>query len=448
MGTVFIVHCVDTEGPLYESNDVIFEQIKKIYGIEIENTKKNYELLYNGSWNFNENKKGIEELLRNHKVVTKGSWNEIDKMLERITSYRYRHELPDSEGNGWIYNWFCMDHVGFWGENPRKRDSGHHKVFDHYNLMIKKQNVGDIIQFHHHPVSFSGNYNDSGTAYWGRDTLNEILARKIIDREWFPSVYRPGFHTERPDSHWFLEQWIPFDYGNQAMDYADSEQIDLSDGRFGDWRHAPKEWFPYHPSHDDYQVKGNCHRWITRCLNMKARIRELGEKDVNEAFELASKGKDIILAFTDHDYKNMEWEINRVRKMIQNASVQFKNVKFLYTDAINAMRKVLKLKKQKMELKMRLFLDDFPCRLVITSENDIFGTQPFLAIKTKENKYYWDNLDFSDKNRWSYTFDNHTFIYDNIQTIGIASNNNYGVTEVLHYDCLTNVYRKVVLNAK
>ena len=85
---------------------------------------------------------------------------------------------------------------------------------------------------------------------------------------------------------------------------------------------------------------------------------------------------------------------------------------------------------------------------MITSENDIFGTQPFLAIKTKENKYYWDNLDFSDKNRWSYTFDNHTFIYDNIQTIGIASNNNYGVTEVLHYDCLTNVYRKVVLNAK
>ena len=48
MGTVYIVHCIDTEGPLYESKDVIFEQIRKIFGIEIENTQENYELLQNG----------------------------------------------------------------------------------------------------------------------------------------------------------------------------------------------------------------------------------------------------------------------------------------------------------------------------------------------------------------------------------------------------------------
>lgn len=444
MGTVYIVHCVDTEGPLYESKDVIFEQIKRIFGIDIESSQENYELLQNGSLDFGNNTEGIRELLKNHKVATKGSWNEINRMLDKITSEKFRCSLPDMDGKGWIYNWFCMDHVGFQGENPRRREAGHHKIFDHYSSMVKEQDLGDLIGFHHHPVSFSGNYHDSGTAYWGRDTLNEILARKIIDREWFPSVYRPGFHTERPDSHWFLEQWIPFDYGNQAVGHSRNSQTDLSDGRFGNWDHAPKEWFPYHPSHDDYQMKGSCHRWITRCLNMKARIRELRQEDVNEAFRTASEGQDTILAFTNHDYKDMEDEVNKVRIMIQKAKIQFQDVDFLYSDALNAMRRVLKLQREDIGLEMKVDLAIFPAKLTVIAENNIFGPQPFLAIKTKEGKYYWDNFDFVDKNKWTYTFDSNTFPYDSVEAIGVASNNSYGLTEVLHYECVERNYSKTV----
>ena len=444
MGTVYVVHCIDTEGPLYEGENVIFEQIKKTFGHEIESTRENYELLQKGLLDCGGNEEGVKNLIRNHNVSMKGSWEEIDKMLETITSFEFRHILSDSDGKGWIYNWFCMDHVGFWGANPRRRAVGHHKIFDHYTAIVKEQNVGDFIGFHHHPVSFSGNYNDSGTAYWGRNTLNEILARKIIDRGWFPSAYRPGFHTERPDSHWFLEQWIPFDYGNQATDCIDSNQIDLSEGRFGNWKYAPKEWIPYHPSHDDYQLKGECKRWITRCLNMKARMRELRQEDVDEAFEMAAEGKDTILAFTNHDYKDMEDEIGRVREMILSAGNRFPNTQFQYSNALDAMRNVLKLQREEMGLKMRIDTNNFPVRLKITTENDIFGPQPFLAIKTKDGTYYWDNLDFTEKNRWSYTFDNNTFIYDNVESIGVASNNKYGITETICYDCLEQTYSKNV----
>ena len=38
----------------------------------------------------------------------------------------------------------------------------------------------------------------------------------MIDRQWFPAAHRPGFHVIRPDSHWFLEQFVPFDYSSQA----------------------------------------------------------------------------------------------------------------------------------------------------------------------------------------------------------------------------------------
>ena len=64
-------------------------------------------------------------------------------------------------------------------------------------------------------------------AYLNSNHIYEILARKIIERNWFPTVFRPGINTERPDSHWFLEQWIPFDFGNHRMD-QDTNQIDLA----------------------------------------------------------------------------------------------------------------------------------------------------------------------------------------------------------------------------
>ena len=42
---VYFVHCVDTEGPLYESLNAKFERIKDIFNISIFPSKKNLEKL-------------------------------------------------------------------------------------------------------------------------------------------------------------------------------------------------------------------------------------------------------------------------------------------------------------------------------------------------------------------------------------------------------------------
>ena len=300
-------------------------------GIDIEASEKNLIKLQNGLLDLNGQEKAVKDLIDVHKMAINMDWDMLRKSLETITTDEFRNQLKDSNGHGWVYSWFCMDHVGFTGENPRRRDVGYHHIFDKYMEMVKKQDKGDIVQFHHHPVSHSGNYHECGTAFWGRSTLNDILTRRIIDRSWFPTAFRPGFHTERPDSHWFLEQWIPFDYGNQAMKEDETNQLDMMNGRFGDWRKAPIEWKPYHPSHDDYQKKGNCHRWITKCLNMNARIREISQEDVLEAFKTAQENGKAILAFTDHDYKDMKYDIERVRHFLKNAMVEYPKVKFEYT---------------------------------------------------------------------------------------------------------------------
>ena len=43
--TVYFVHCIDTEGPLYESLEAKFQRIKDIFNIKIKKSKKNLEKL-------------------------------------------------------------------------------------------------------------------------------------------------------------------------------------------------------------------------------------------------------------------------------------------------------------------------------------------------------------------------------------------------------------------
>lgn len=432
-GTVYVVHCVDTEGPLYEAPTVPFQQIKNIFGIDIEPTRDNLVKLQKGELDLNGKEEAVKNLVDIHRITTRGTWAEIDEMLTWVTGSEFRNQLPDSDRNGWIFNWFCMDHAGFTGNNPRRRDAGYHKIFDRYVSLVERQQSKDFIGFHYHPLPISGNFNDSGTAYWGGENLNQILCRKVLDRGWFPSAFRPGFHTERPDSNWFLEQWIPYDFGNQSMRESEEAQPDLATGRFGDWRHASLEWRPYHPHHDDYQARGSCRRWITRCLNMYARIRQLSQQDVEEAFSCAEAGTDVILAFTDHDYKDMAFEIDRVRDMLAAAHRKFGGVRFLYSTAVDAMRRVLRQQVENFRLHADIIRSDVHEQLRVTAEGELFGPQPFLALKTKDGRYIWDNFDvFEPRRVWTYTFDSNTIKFSEIEKIGVASNNPCGAAAVTH----------------
>ena len=42
---VYVVHCIDTEGPLYESHEAIFDLLEKEFGIKLMPTESNYKKL-------------------------------------------------------------------------------------------------------------------------------------------------------------------------------------------------------------------------------------------------------------------------------------------------------------------------------------------------------------------------------------------------------------------
>ena len=193
----------------------------------------------------------------------------------------------------------------------------------------------------------------------------------------------------------------------------------MSDGRFGDWRRAPKNWQPYHPSHDDYQLQGHCRRLVARCLNIGTRHRILEQKDVDQAFEEANVGKPVILSFTHHDYRDMRPDIKETYAMLKIASSRYPKVSFKYCEAKEAVKSALNFKStEKFEINLKIENN----KLIIKSTTPTFGPQPFLSIKTKKGDYFWDNCDFQKPNEeWSYFFDEHTILKDDVETIGIAS---------------------------
>jgi|TARA_B100000315_G_scaffold1158_1_gene1064 hypothetical protein len=435
--TVQVVHCVDTEGPLFESLPETFKRLKEIFGVELSASREVLEQLQRCEIDLGGLEQEVARVFHPQLLNYNETWDQVDTMLEDIMSKEFRQRFPDSFNQGWIYNWHCLDHVGY-KDNPRRREMGYHSVFDHYNSILEASEVNsrDGLHFHYHPMPFTRRANHCATHYFASgDTLFQILARDIIDRCWFPCVNRPGFHATRPDSHWFLEQFIPFDYANQACNQDYSKQKDLSDGRFGDWRRSPKTWQPYHPSHDDYQVPGHCRRWIARCLNVGMRLRCLEQADVNQAFSEAQEGIAVILSFANHDYRDMRPDVESVHAMLVHAREQFPDVRFSYCEAREAMRQALALP-TKPPCRLRLNLEG--SILHVQSDTPIFGPQPFFVVRNRSGEYYHDNMDFQESFRvWTYVFDESNFPLDSLEKIGIACCDSTGNVSVAVLDVLS-----------
>ena len=427
---LYVVHCIDTEGPLNESLKKTFQRLKSIFGISMKPSKKNLIKIQNKQIDFGNNTVSISKVFNKQLVEYNNSWKKIEKMQKKIFSKEFRNKFKDSFGKGWVYNWFITDHVGF-KKNPNKKSLGFHKIWNKYKSAYKSSKnklISDGFHFHHHPIPFSKRADHSSTHFFNHTPkIFEILSRKVIDLKWFPSVFRPGFHSIRPDSHWLLEQFIPFDISNQRTSKTDSSQKDLSSGRFGDWRRAPLTWQCYHPDHDDYQKRGNCRRWTARCLNIGTRTRLLTEEDINLAFKEVKNNLPAVLAFANHDYRDISNDIEDTYLKIKKISKKYPEIKFKFCEARDALRSSLNLKKLNIRFKQKLIKNV----LHIKSNKKIFGPQPFLSIKTKNNKYFHDNFDIQKPFfEWTYTFDENTFELKTIKSIGWAANDDYGSTYV------------------
>ena len=448
---VYICHCIDTEGPLYETPEETVKRINYIFKTDLKYTPPIIEKLKRQEINLGGVERQISAVLKDRLTNFLSTWDQIDKMLDKAMSREFRNRMVDSFGEGWVYNWHCVDHVGY-EDNPRRRDMGHHNIFDHYQQKLQETHSDrDRIEWHYHPMSIGRKANTQGTLYVNSPRATEILCRKIIERKWFPSVNRAGFHVERPDSHWFLEQWIPYDISSLAKDKSDNDIVpDASDSRYGDWRFAPKEWTTYHPSHDNYQTPGNCRRSIGRILNIGTRYMLISQEEVDNAFARAQKGLPTLLAMTDHDFKDITIDVEEMRGYVEKSAEKYPDVKFKFSDVLSAFRAVANHKDENPEgfnLSCELAEQEGKTIFSVKTDGEIFGPQPFLAIETKDFKFIHDNFDFYEPNKeWHYYFDEWTIPIHGVKRIGVATNDSTGKVFINVLDLVTDSLDRVQLN--
>jgi hypothetical protein len=437
---VHIVHCIDTEGPLYESPATMYERLSESFDLSgIARTRANLKLMREGALNLNGQEAAVRSVIESHRSKVLGSWTELEAMLERVTAPSFRNRLSDSAGHGWIYNWFCMDHIGY-DYNPRRRDIGYHNIFDYYQAMVDADKVsGDGLHWHFHPMSTYQDAHRCATHYFRTPDIFEILSRKVIERGFFPNCYRAGFQAERPDSHWFLEQWIPFDFSNMAIDdwAAIDSHVDFRDGRSGDWRGAPSDWSIYHPDHDDWRKPGACRRWIARTLNVLNRIASVEQTEMDKAFQRVVDGKPALVGICSHDWRDLGPEVEYLTGLVAESARRFPGVPFYFQEARRAFREVASdessaPRSDALDLEVTIrpaSADDVPSLHVRTRAGKVFGPQPFLAIELKGRRFVHDNLDFSPTGTtWSYAFHGDTLPLEDVARIGIAANDANGNT--------------------
>jgi len=445
---VSVVHCVDTEGPLDESLEATFSRLKDVFGLEFEPDEERLSRLRRGEGVPAAIREAVVRMLDPHAGGYLRDWTALEAMLDRTMDPAFRRALPDRRGEGWISTWFCLDHVGY-EHNPRRRDLGHHRVWDRYAARLAAApGCRDALQFHYHPFPWNRMAHSCATSYLHSPHLVGILGRKLLERSWFPSVYRPGFHTIRPDSHWFLEQWFPFDYSNQSTD-EETDQPDLADGRFGDWRRAPRTWRGYRPDARDWQREGGCRRTTFRCLNLESRLRSLRPHHVDEAFREARETGRAVLAFTSHDFRDLGREMDALRAMLGDAARRHPDVDFEYADALSAARDVASGgAASACGLAISLEQVDGADRLEVSTMSETFGPQPFLALETDSGEVLHDNFDFGrEPTSWRYALDWQTVPRDRIRRIGVAATSPTGVVEIEVLDRAGNRIAKETLHA-
>ena len=99
---VHVVHCIDTEGPLYESLNATFERIKNIFDIEIEPSRENLKLLQKGKIPLDGMEDKVANAISPDLLKYNETWDQINEMLDDLMSDKFRNQFQDSFGNGWI----------------------------------------------------------------------------------------------------------------------------------------------------------------------------------------------------------------------------------------------------------------------------------------------------------------------------------------------------------
>ena len=390
------VHCVDTEGPLQESLEATFDRLAEAKGVRLDPHPDTLAALQSATLDLGGREAEVADFLAPARLAYLSRWAEIEEMVRAVTAPAFRAAHASPDGTPYTFTWFIVDNVGF-AANPRRKATGVHTVWDAYQRLLADNAAGDALAWHFHAIGGAGNPLRYNTTWTANDWPEQVLARRILERGWFPNAFRAGGNIERNDLSLWLEQFIPFDFSNRA--HADDPG---GPGAMWDWRHAPADWSPYHPDHDDYRRAGGMRRAIFRAVDIDSARCRLEADDVARAFARTAAGTTTVLAYSNHDRRDMRPEIARASALIRGVAARYPDVGWRYATAPEAARVALGRPSPAADLPLDLALRAEGGRLWIESSRPLFGPMPFLAVEETGGLVFRDNPTIEGPTLWCY----------------------------------------------
>ena len=341
------------------------------------------------------------------------SWDKIEAQMKELMTADFRKAYTDTEGRLPALSWFILDWVGA-PAGPRATAVGHHAILDPYEKWVNEaagEGLQDELYWHYHHCfpNKLGSYNRDWNTH---PYYDEVVCRKIIERNIYPNVYRAGNTWEDANVSTWLERFVPFDLSSRGP----WKNVHY------DWLGAPSEWTMYHPSEESPKRPGTQKRWMGRSVDI-----ELGtfyEEEIEQAFIDASFGKDSYVSFYLHDFRPiceyMAEGINRIRTVAE----RYPRVSWRHENALSAFRALCDAQPDET-LELAGSFEDGVVR--IECSHQTFG-EPWLAVQTGEE---FERLDMTrdGPRSWSRVLPQTPEMYDAISAAVVDS---AGQTAILH----------------
>jgi hypothetical protein len=360
----------------------------------------------------------------------------IDTETRDLNPFVYSQTLMfrDSEGHRVEFTWFALTHESYLFSD-RKSATVVFEQLDRYAQQMKF--LGDAVGWHYHNADWNNPHDTTDNAgcwkqfitFDGSDYMHGsdialaegMLARLIIDKRVYPSVYRSGWTWESAEFSRWLDDVVPFDFSNAAplTSLMPRSVRDTSGGAY-DWMRAPSDWSYYHPDSSDYQKAGKLKRTIFRCFPGHRAI----DLNFSMAFKKAKSGENVLVAAYAHSFDDLAQFCRITTSTLRNTSQAFPEVRYEFVTALEGVKRVRGLENEKPpRIRMRRIGNEF----VVISNKPLYCF-PYGAARDASGAYFRVrptsvNPDRSRRDyRWTFDLSRMNFVEFAAACVDVAGN--------------------------
>jgi hypothetical protein len=345
-----------------------------------------------------------------------------------VMSESFRNPIVDSYGDKLKLTWWMMA-----GNIFRFATNNNIPVANTMTLYLMKKYFGDKIELwgdelsiHYHTFWWT-DYDADGKYWWNqaqtfletKDDFNYTLAQFLLEENVFPVSFRSGWHYMDNDWQNYLNTILPYSLHNDWPSVRHTT-IEPIDNNF-DWSQASPEFVPFNPAPENYQLQGNSKSWNVR----SEYLGHVTQQMANNIFMKANQGTDQLACFWSHlPDQNFLNEIQQVNNIIQEAALNYPGVQFKYCTAVEAYQLWLESNDSiSPDLELTELVNGSEVKFQITTNEPIFQTQPFVAIKDRYERYFKVECENISQNTWQTLL---SFPLSDIAKAGVAVTDTVG----------------------